>query len=131
MKTEAEILDDISRYIASTNLKEQITGDVYTDKRPTNSVKEDIFVHVLATLPAQIQTALINVRIYVPNLQRQTDSVRDKRRIRELSRLATDILSSHIQDGWYIVMEEQSVEESVDNRQHIIINRLHYKYCNN
>lgn len=131
MKTEAEILDDISRYIASTNLKEQITGDVYTDKRPTNSVKEDIFVHVLSTLPAQIQTALINVRIYVPNLQRQTDSVRDKRRIRELSRLATDILSSHIQDGWYIVMEEQSVEESVDNRQHIIINRLHYKYCNN
>ena len=108
MKTEAEILDDISRYIAST-MKEQITGDVYTDKRPTNSAKEDIFVHVLATLPAQIQTALINVRIYVPNLQRQTDSVRNKKRIRELSKLAMDILASHIQDGWYIVMEEQSV----------------------
>ena len=101
MKTEAEILDDISRYITST-MKEQITGDVYTDKRPTNSAKEDIFVHVLATLPAQIQTALINVRIYVPNLQRQTDSVRDKKRIRELSKLAMDILSSHIQDGWYM-----------------------------
>lgn len=131
MKTEAEILDDISRYIASTNLKKQITGDVYTDKRPTNSAKEDIFVHVLKTLPAQIQTALINVRIYVPNLQRQTDSVRNKKRVRELSRLAMDILSSHIQDGWYIVMEEQSVEESVDNRQHVIINRIYYRYCNN
>ncbi len=130
MKTEAEILDDISRYIAST-MKEQITGDVYTDKRPTNSAKEDIFVHVLATLPAQIQTALINVRIYVPNLQRQTDSVRDKKRVRELSRLAMHVLSSHIQDGWYIVMEEQSVEESVDNRQHVIINRIYYRYCNN
>ena len=99
MKTEAEILDDIGRYIAST-MKEQITGDVYTDKRPTNSAKEDIFIHVLATSPAQIQTALINVRIYVPNLQRQTDSVRNKKRIRELSKLAMDILSSHIQDGW-------------------------------
>lgn len=130
MKTEAEILDDISRYIAST-MKEQITGDVYTDKRPTNSAKEDIFVHVLATSPAQIQTALINVRIYVPNLQRQTDSVRNKKRIRELSMLAMDILASHIQDGWYIVMEEQSVEESVDNRQHVIINRIYYRYCNN
>ena len=130
MKTEAEILDDISRYIAST-MKEQITGDVYTDKRPTNSVKEDIFVHVLATLPAQIQTALINVRIYVPNLQRQTDSVRNKKRIRELSRLAMNVLSSHIQDGWHIVMEEQSVEESIDNRQHVIINRIYYRYCNN
>ncbi len=130
MKTEAEILDDISRYIAST-MKEQITGDVYTDKRPTNSAKEDIFVHVLATLPAQIQTALINVRIYVPNLQRQTDSVRNKKRVRELSRLAMHVLSSHIQDGWYIVMEEQSVEESVDNRQHVIINRIYYRYCNN
>ena len=130
MKTEAEILDDISRYITST-MKEQITGDVYTDKRPTNSAKEDIFVHVLATLPAQIQTALINVRIYVPNLQRQTDSVRDKKRIRELSKLDMDILSSHIQDGWYIVMEEQSVEESIDNRQHVIINRIYYRYYNN
>ena len=130
MKTEAEILDDISRYIAST-MKEQITGDVYTDKRPTNSAKEDIFVHVLATLPAQIQTALINVRIYVPNLQRQTDSVRNKKRIRELSKLAMDILASHIQVGWYIVMEEQSVEESIDNRQHVIINRIYYRYCNN
>lgn len=130
MKTEAEILDDISRYIAST-MKEQITGDVYTDKRPTNSAKEDIFVHVLATLPAQIQTALINVRIYVPNLQRQTDSVRNKKRVRDLSRLAMHVLSSHIQDGWYIVMEEQSVEESVDNRQHVIINRIYYRYCNN
>lgn len=130
MKTEAEILDDISRYIAST-MKEQITGDVYTDKRPTNSAKEDIFVHVLATSPAQIQTALINVRIYVPNLQRQTDSVRNKKRVRELSRLAMHVLSSHIQDGWYIVMEEQSVEESVDNRQHVIINRIYYRYCNN
>lgn len=130
MKTEAEILDDISRYIAST-MKEQITGDVYTDKRPTNSAKEDIFVHVLATLPAQIQTALINVRIYVPNLQRQTDSVRNKKRIRELSRLAMNVLSSHIQDGWYIVMEEQSVEESIDNRQHVIINRIYYRYYNN
>lgn len=130
MKTEAEILDDISTYIAST-MKEQITGDVYTDKRPTNSAKEDIFVHVLATLPAQIQTALINVRIYVPNLQRQTDSVRNKKRVRELSRLAMHVLSSHIQDGWYIVMEEQSVEESVDNRQHVIINRIYYRYCNN
>lgn len=130
MKTEAEILDDISRYIAST-MKEQITGDVYTDKRPTNSAKEDIFVHVLATLPAQIQTALINVRIYVPNLQRQTDSVRNKKRVRELSRLAMHVLSSHIQDGWYIVMEEQSVEESVDNRQHVITNRIYYRYCNN
>lgn len=96
MKTEAEILDDISRYIISTNLKEQITGDVYTDKRPTNSAKEDIFVHVLATLPAQIQTALINVRIYVPNLQRQTDSVRNKKRIRELSKLAMNILASRV-----------------------------------
>lgn len=130
MKTEAEILDDISRYIAST-MKEQITGDVYTDKRPTNSAKEDIFIHVLATSPAQIQTALINVRIYVPNLQRQTDSVRNKKRVRELSRLAMHVLSSHIQDGWYIVMEEQSVEESVDNRQHVIINRIYYRYCNN
>lgn len=130
MKTEAEILDDISRYIAST-MKEQITGDVYTDKRPTNSAKEDIFVHVLATLPAQIQTALINVRIYVPNLQRQADSVRNKKRIRELSRLAMNVLSSHIQDGWYIVLEEQSVEESIDNRQHVIINRIYYRYCNN
>lgn len=130
MKTEAEILDDISRYIAST-MKVQITGDVYTDKRPTNSAKEDIFIHVLATSPAQIQTALINVRIYVPNLQRQTDSVRNKKRVRELSRLAMHVLSSHIQDGWYIVMEEQSVEESVDNRQHVIINRIYYRYCNN
>ena len=87
--------------------------------------------HVLATLPAQIQTAIINVRIYVPNLQRQTDSVRNKKRIRELSKLAMDKLSSHIQDGWYIVMEEQSVEESIDNRQHVIINRIYYRYCNN
>lgn len=130
MKSEVDIRDDIYAYIKKTSLATAINGKIYTDKRGRNSQLEDVYIRVSAATFGQVQTAIVEVHIYVPNILRHSDSVRDTARERELARIAADVFAYHHDGLWTIKMESQTVMEVEGIQQHDIICSLYYQHCN-
>lgn len=130
MKSEAEIRDDIYSYIKSTALAKAITGRIYADKRERNSKLEDVYIRVSAVTFGQVQTAIVEVHIYVSDILRNSDSVRDTARERELAKIAADVFAVYHSGTWRITMESQEVVAVEDIQQHDIICNLYYQHCN-
>ena len=68
-KTGSEVEIDVWNLLRNSTIKTVINGDVYRDhKRPKNSTKEDAVVIFTAGLSNQIQTGIVTILIYVPDL---------------------------------------------------------------
>lgn len=130
MKTDIDIKDDVYLYLKDSELAYTVTGKLSKTKRPVDSLKEDIVISVLANNNAQIQEAYVNVNIYVKDLERNGQAEEDTIRIRELSRIASDLLQVVFEDNFRFTLESQRVF-AVDGRsEHMINNKLLYKQVN-
>ncbi|MCX6222483.1 MAG: hypothetical protein NTZ69_16040 [Bacteroidia bacterium] len=68
-KTGLQIQDDIFSVIDTSSLKQTIAGKIYKGgMRPINAKTEDAVVTFLTGLNGQIQTGVVNVNIYVPDI---------------------------------------------------------------
>lgn len=68
MKSDLEIVDLLYLGLYVPALTSAITGRVYKWKRPLNSNLIDVVINCLPTNNLQLQTAVANVNIHVPNL---------------------------------------------------------------
>ncbi|MBR0292516.1 MAG: hypothetical protein IJQ79_10360, partial [Bacteroidales bacterium] len=76
-KSEKNIERDLYALIKASPLAGMISGSVYrSDMRPEGSELEDISVKFLAGEEGQIQTGIIVLNIYVPNITRLGDTRR-------------------------------------------------------
>src|SRR5688572_11465347 len=99
MRTTFDIVDIIYP-VLKTNaaLTAALTGSVYkTDGRPINSDKEDIVIGSLPINNEQLQQAVMNINIHVPNLDLLLNGVQDKtkpnlKRLKELTALVIGII---------------------------------------
>jgi hypothetical protein len=68
-KTGSEIEADVYAIINASALKTAVNGNVYKEGiRPLGAKTEDIVVSFLTGLDDQIQTGVLNVNIYVPDI---------------------------------------------------------------
>lgn len=68
-KTGKQIQGDIRKLLMDSTLYTQISGEVYRNGyRPRDSRKEDAVVIFTAGLPEQIQTGVVTINIFVPDI---------------------------------------------------------------
>jgi len=72
-----------------------LTGGIFKNRRPKDSLKEDIVVRVFIMNAEQVQEGVINVNIHVPNLNLTNDSTQpDEDRLSSI----TDIVVAALKD---------------------------------
>lgn len=130
MLTNVELRDVVVAALEASPLAEEISGVIRKTSRPLGSDKEDIVVNVTATDISQIQTAVINVNIYVPDVIRDGQAEEDTARTRVLASLAAELFEVYHESGLRIVMDSQSIMEVEGKSEHFINNRLKLSYCN-
>lgn len=95
-KTGDEVELDVFNIIKESPLAKEVAGIVYREgTRPLDSKGEDIVVSFLTGLPGQFQTGVVNVNIYVPNIDNGSGVlIKDAGRCRYLGRKAEEVVSS-------------------------------------
>ena len=133
-KTGKQVQGDIYRLFKVSTLYTMISGDVYRNGyRPRDSRLEDAIVTFTAGIPDQIQTGVVTVNIFVPDIDPYKNGVlvEDGRRTDELERLAqawVDSLTAAVSCYKFKLMQTIYTEEEADINQHFIVVKLGYEY---
>ena len=133
-KTGKQVQGDIYRLFKGSTLYTMISGDVYRNGyRPRDSRLEDAIVTFTTGIPDQIQTGVVTVNIFVPDIDPYKNGVlvEDGRRTEELERLAqawVDSLTAAMSCYKFKLMQTIYTEEEADINQHFIVVKLGYEY---
>lgn len=130
-KTGSEVEIHIYQLLKASNIRTEISGDIYrADKRPKNSTLEDAIVIFTAGLPRQIQTGVVTVLIYVPDLD-IGGGVLVENGVRTLAveKWAANWCSNlNLNSEYYFTLENTIVTRAEPEiKQHFISTRLNYK----
>lgn len=79
MKTSLEAVDIAYQALNASPVSGMLSGGIWKVKRPQNSSLEDIVINALPLTKTPLQRGIVNVNIYVPNLELGTDPL-DKSR---------------------------------------------------
>lgn len=133
-KTAKQIQGDVYRLLKDSTLSSMISGDVYRGGyRPRDSRLEDAVVIFTAGLPDQIQTGVVTVNIYVPDIDPYDNGVMVENGFRtaQIELLASEWVKS-LKAGLscYNFRLQQTIyterEESIN--QHFVVVKLAYRY---
>ncbi len=133
-KTSKQVQGDIYRLLKGSALCSMISGDVYrSGYRPRDSRLEDAVVIFTTGLPDQIQTGVVTVNIYVPDIDPYQNGVlvEDGERTETIERLAQEWVDGLTTDrSCYKFRLQQTIytEEEPDIHQHFIVVKLKYEY---
>lgn len=128
MKTDEEIKDDIYALLKGSDLEAAVSGELRKTQRQKDSDAEDIIISVLDSNVAQWQMATVNVNIYVPDIHYNNGADEDCPRLRELSRMAAQILQSGNKDDFKYKLVRQRVFKNEAKDEHFINNRVEYRH---
>lgn len=128
-KTGQQIEDDVFSLFEKSTLLSLINGKVYLfGMRPKNSGNEDAVVKFVTGLDGQIQTGVVVINIYVPNIEFNGVMVRNIERCAEIEKSVNQWVKSLIPNE-YLFSLAQTIytEEDPDIEQHFISIRLKYR----
>ena len=129
MLTDIEIKDIVYDYISESNLAKSVSGKI-TKRKRTEAGKEDVAISILSNNNEQLQKALVNVNIYVQDIKEGSSMTENTPRLRELSRIASEVLNRHNGGEWRWELEQQREIASESTNEHVINNRLKFQYAN-
>ena len=133
-KTGKQVQGDIYQLLKDSTLYTMISGDVYRNGyRPRDSRLEDAVVIFTAGLPDQIQTGVVTINIFVPDIDPYDNGVfvEDGQRTEELECLAAEWVESLSADvSCYKFKLQQTIytEEETEINQHFVVIKLAYKF---
>lgn len=133
-KTSKQIQGDIYQLLKDSTLYSMISGEVYRQGyRPRDSRKEDAVVIFTTGVPDQIQTGVVTLNIYVPDIDPYNNGlmVEDGERTEQIERLAGQWVESLTTDkSCYKFKLQQTIytEEEAEINQHFIVVKLRYEY---
>ncbi|HBC22166.1 MAG TPA: hypothetical protein DC009_08935 [Porphyromonadaceae bacterium] len=132
-KTGKQIQGDIRRMLTGSKLAEEVSGGIYRNGyRPRDSRKEDIIVAFTTGIPDQIETGVVTVNIYVPDIDPCGNGifVEDGRRTEQLEALAqqwADSLTAAKSPYLFRLRQTIYTEEAPEISQHFIVVRLGFR----
>lgn len=136
-KTAKQIQSDIMALLSDTPLVAAISGKVYrAGLRPRDSRAEDLIVIFTTGLPDQIQTGVVTLNLYVPDIDPYDDNgvfVENTRRCEELEQAASEwveSLTAAMSDYRFRLQQTIYTEAEPDINQHFIVVKLQYVYFN-
>lgn len=133
-KTGKQIQGDIYRFLRASALAGQISGDVYRNGyRPRDSRKEDAIVTFTAGLSDQIQTGVVTINIYVPDIDSDGNGtwLEDGARTEEMEQLAqewADSLTAAVSNYKFRLQQTIYTEADPQINQHFTVVKLNYEY---
>lgn len=108
MKDCFDAAEDVRSLINVPEVLGLLNGKIYTFKRPDGSSSSDIVIGVLSGDNFQIQTLLVNVRIYVPLINSDGKMVADQSKFAVISKAVFPLLDDHYGDSFWTEAEEES-----------------------
>ena len=131
MKSDIAIKTDVFHRIQGSELEREITGVVRkTGKRPAGSKNEDIVISMLANVNGQIQTATVNVNIYVTANVVKGQAEEATKRLEVLCDLASSLFEVFRGLDFRATLLQQRVLEVEGADEYIINNKIEYKQVN-
>ena len=133
-KTGKQVQSDVLTLLKSSPLPSMISGGVYRNGyRPRDSKQEDAIVIFTAGLPTEIQTGIVTVNIYVPDIDPFANGVlvEDGQRCEELERAAAlwvNSLTCAVSKYKFKLQQTIYTEEEPNINQHFIVVKLRYEY---
>lgn len=133
-KTGKQIQGDIYSLLRASALSSMITGDVYRKgMRPRDSKLEDAVVIFTGGFANEIQSGVVTVNIYVPDIDPREDGVltEDGARTEELERAADDwVKTLTASRGCYHFRLGQTIttEYEPEIQQHFVVVKLYYRF---
>lgn len=131
IKTEQQIERDFYSFIRDSPIGKAINGGVYRDgMRPANSTAEDLIVKFLSGIDDQVQTGVVIINLYVPDVAFSSDGrkVKDSSRIAELEELILSFVNDNADTEYW--MQTDGTPASMLNEeinQHLIYARIKFK----
>lgn len=131
-KTAKEIQTDFFDLIKASPLAQAISGGVYrAGLRPRDSKLEDITVSFVSGLASQMQTGIIAICIFVPDIDPYGNGVyvEDMARTLVLERMAQDWLDTNPArntDYRWRLQDTITTVEDTEIKQHFVSIMLHY-----
>lgn len=132
-KTAKQVQTDIIALLRGSELAAEISGEVYRNGlRPRDSRLEDAVVIFTTGLPDEIETGVVTVNIYVPDIDPYENGVlvEDGERTEKLEILAQGWVDSLLGSGTNYVFElRQAIytEAEPDIKQHFVVVKLGYR----
>ena len=133
-KTGKQVQSDVLALLKSSTLPSMISGGVYRNGyRPRDSKHEDAIVIFTTGLPTEIQTGVVTVNIYVPDIDPFANGVlvEDGQRCEELEQAAAvwvDSLTCAVSNYKFKLQQTIYTEEEPNINQHFIVVKLRYEY---
>ena len=132
MKTAKQIQSDIIKLLEDSDLANAVNGEIYRfGYRPRNSQAEDVIVVFTTGVPDQIQTGIVTINIYVPDIENSDNGVmlEDGRRCEELEIAAcnwAESLTAGRSDYKFNLQQTIYTEAEPKINQHFVVVKLKY-----
>lgn len=133
-KTSKQVQGDIYRLLRDSTLYSMISGEVYRNgQRPRDSKQEDAVVIFTTGTPTEIQTGVVTVNIFVPDIDPYGNGVltEDGQRCEEVEALAqawVDSLTAEISCYKFGLQQTIYTEADEEIHQHFVVIKLYYEY---
>lgn len=134
MKTGGQIENDVYELLSSSKIKTLITGKLYRDisYRPIGSMTEDAIVIFTTGLSNQVQTGIVTINIYIPDIDAFKNGVlvKDKKRCDKMEEAVKDWVSTlTASKSKYLFTMQQTIytEQEAEIHQHFVVVKLKYK----
>jgi len=128
-KTEKQIERDFRSLILGHELGKSIRGSVYySEMRPADAKTEDLIVKFLAGLDEQIQTGVVIINIYVPDISYQNGrKIEDKSRVADLEELILRFVDELTDTEYRIETDGSPKSTQIEGiEQHLIYARIKF-----
>lgn len=129
MKSDGAIRTDVYRHINRSGFMKSVNGKLSKTKRPHNSYKEDVVISILANEGTQLQTAILNVNIYVQDYNIDNQFEENTQRVDDLCEKSWKLLECFRTDEYVARVVNQRVY-AVETGEHVINNQVEYKLIN-
>lgn len=132
-KTAKQVQSDIITLLKDSPLAAAVSGKVYrAGLRPRDSRKEDLIVIFTTGVPDQIQTGVVTLNLYVPDIDPFTNGVfvEDMARTDELERACevwVESLTARRSNYRFRLTQTIYTEAEPDIRQHFVVVKLQYE----
>ncbi len=134
MKTTLDLIDVVYNELKAGATKTAINGVVKKNSRPVNSIKEDVIINSLPVTADQLQTAIVNVNVFVPDLtvliDGEENKIADHVRLKTLAGIATTELEDGINGDYTWDIQQQTVIQDDESASHYINIRLKFFISN-
>lgn len=132
-KTAKQVQTDIINLLERSELVSEISGDVYrSGYRPRDSRLEDAIVIFTTGLPDEIETGVVTINVFVPDIDPFNNGVlvEDGERTSALEVLAqswVDSLSAAMSNYAFELQQTIYTEAEPDINQHFVVVKLKYR----